>query len=87
MYKLGMEMAALEIQSNLLDLSAADRVVCWMAMQWEMLSGGTLPRVPQHPSSVWGKGGDQVLPDPIQPLRFDVLDISLKLPSVAWMMF
>lgn len=80
-------MAAVEIQSKLLDLSAADRVACWMAMQWEMLNGGTLPIVPQHPGSAWGKGGDQMLPDPIQPLRTDVSDIILKLPLVAQMLF
>lgn len=35
--------------------------------------------------SPWGKVGDQVLPDRVQPMGFDVLGINLKLPLVALM--
>lgn len=79
--QVGMEMAAVEIRSDLLDLSAADRAMCWVSRR---CSVGELSL--EQPGNAWGKGGDQEPLDPIQPSGFAVLDISLKLPLVAWML-
>lgn len=77
-YKLGIEMAAAGIWSDLLNTSAVNRLMCWMRMQWEMLSEGALPN---HSSQV--KRGTKHSQHFIQPSGVDVSDISLNLPSLT----
>lgn len=67
LYKLGMERAAAERRSDLLNPSAAGRTICWMAMQRQMLGGGALPGAPQHPSSAWGEVGSRRSQTPPRP--------------------
>lgn len=78
LYKLGMEMAAAGRWSDLLNTSAVNRLMCWMGMQWDMLSEGALPK---HPRRV--KRGTKCSQHLIQPSGFDVSDISLNLPSLT----
>lgn len=76
----------MERWSDLLNQSSIGRMICWMAMQWETLSGEDLPRASQNLNSAWGEGGDQVLPDPTQPSGCGILDVSLQIPLVAHML-
>lgn len=46
-------MAAVEIRSDLLDLSAMDRAMCCVVMQWEMSVAGLSP---ERPSTWWCLG-------------------------------
>lgn len=78
LYKLGIEMAAAGIWSDLLNTSAVNWLMCWMGMQWEMLTEGALPK---HPSRV--KRGTRHSQHLIQPSGFDVSDISLNLPLLT----